>query len=167
MSTAVPVFLLLFTILSNSFYGAAGVTNPFTNSGAKIEKVTKNTLDEKYHVTLKYSPEPLKNGEPAFFMVNMFSNADGKQIRMRHVDCDFIILRDKQELYRLSSQYGEPQYHSINGIILASFNFNESGMYTVSIKITGELFIPINPVFANFSGIVTQEPGGIMKIAFT
>jgi hypothetical protein len=56
---------------------------------------------------LQYGPE-VKSGEPIFFMVNMFDNSKDKQIRMRHVDCDFIIQRDGIELFNMSSKYGEP-----------------------------------------------------------
>jgi hypothetical protein len=160
------VALLLLLVLQNS-PPSSGVTSPFTNSTAKIESVSKNTTAANYNVGLKYSQQPIKKGEPAFFMVDMSSITNGEYIRMRHVDCDFVILRDKQEMYKLSSQYGEPQFHSINGIMLASFDFKDVGTYTISIKITGELFIPISPVFANFSVVVAQEPDGNKRITIT
>jgi len=163
VSVLVSVVLLLLLVIQNSA-PISGVSSPFTNSSANIESVSKNATDAKYNVVLKYSQEPIKKGEPAFFMVDMFSNTNGEHTRMRHVDCDFIVLKDKQEMYKLSSKYGEPQFHSINGIMLASFDLNEPGTYTISIKITGELFIPISPIYANFSWVVAQEPGGIMKV---
>jgi hypothetical protein len=92
------------------------------------------------------------------------NNNKDKQIRMRHVDCDFIIQRDGIELFKMSTKYGEPFYHSINGVMLPSFRFSEPGNYTISVEIAAELFIPIGPVFANFSAIVTPTPDGDLKI---
>lgn len=85
-----------------------------------------------------------------FFMINLFENVGDKQIRMRHVDCDFIIQKDGIELFRMSTKYGEPFFHSINGVMLPSFKFTESGKYTISVEVAGIFFVPIEPVFANF-----------------
>ena len=97
-------------------------------------------------------------------MVNMFDNNKDKQIRMRHVDCDFIIQRDGIELFKMSSKYGEPFFHSINGVMLPSFRFSEPGKYTISVEIAAQLFIPIGPVFANFSAVVSPTADGNLEI---
>lgn len=165
VSVPLSVILLLLFIQNSAF--SSSVSSPFTNSSANIENISKNSTDAKYNIVLKYSQDPIRKGEQAFFMVDMFSNAHGEHNRLRHVDCDFIVLKDKQEIYKLSNKYGEPQFHSINGIMLASFDLSEPGNYTISIKITGELFIPISPVFANFSGVVTRGPGENMKVTIT
>ena len=83
---------------------------------------------------------------------------------MRHVDCDFIIQRDGIELFKMSSKYGEPFFHSINGVMLPSFRFSEPGYYTISVEIAGQLFIPIRPVFANFSAAVSPTADGNLEI---
>ena len=44
-------------------------------------------------------------------------------------------------------------FHSINGVMLPTYKFTEHGNYTISVEIAGILFIPIEPVFANFSAI--------------
>ena len=97
-------------------------------------------------------------------MVNLFENNGDKQIRMRHVDCDFIILKDGIELYKMSTKYGEPLFYAINGVILASFPFSQSGNYTISIEVAGQYSIPIIPVFANFSAMVSPTSDGSLKI---
>lgn len=140
--------------------------NPFSNNNAKINSITIQTSDGKYLVNLQYGSESVMKGQPTFFMVNLFSKSEGKDVRMRHVDCDFIILRNGIELFRLSTKYGEPLYHSINGVMLASFPFNETGNYGISIEIAGVYFIPIKPVFANFSALVTASSNGSVKISF-
>jgi hypothetical protein len=158
------LLLLLLLFLLQNLSPLSAVTSPFANSSSKIENISKSTPDAKYDVSLKYSQDAFAKGEPSFFMVNMFSNDDGGNTRLRHVDCDFVILRDENELFRLSKQYGEPLFHSINGVILASFHFVEAGNYTISIEIAGEYFIPITPVFANFSGVVTRSSDGNLRI---
>jgi hypothetical protein len=49
---------------------------------------------------------------------------------------------------------GEPFYHSINGVMLLSFRFSDSGEYTISVKIAAQFFITITPVFAIFSAAI-------------
>ena len=146
------VLLIFFTTFQNSF-SLVNSKSPFSESNAKIENISSSTSDGKYFVNLQYGPE-IKNGEPTFFMVNMFENNKDKQTSMRHVDCDFIIQRDGIELYKMSTKYGEPFYHSINGVMLPSFRFSDSGKYTISVEIAAQLFIPITPVFDNFSAAI-------------
>ena len=159
------VLLIFFTTFQNSF-SLVNSKSPFSESNAKIENISSSTSDGKYFVNLQYGPE-IKNGEPTFFMVNMFENNKDKQTSMRHVDCDFIIQRDGIELYKMSTKYGEPFYHSINGVMLPSFRFSDSGKYTISVEIAAQFFIPITPEFANFSAIVTPTPDGDLKITLS
>ncbi|MGH9973636.1 MAG: hypothetical protein ACRD93_07035 [Nitrososphaeraceae archaeon] len=48
--------------------------------------------------------------------------------------------------------------------MLSSFPFRDSGKYTISVEIAGQLFIPIIPVFANFSATVSPTADGNLKI---
>ena len=163
ISLIISLLLLLYiTTLQNSF-SLINTKSPFSESNAKIKNISSSTSDGKYFVNLQYGPE-VKSGEPTFFMVNMFDNNKDKQIRMRHVDCDFIIQRDGIELFKMSTKYGEPFFHSINGVMLPSFRFNETGKYTISVEIAGQLFIPIRPVFANFSAVVSPTADGNLEI---
>src|SRR5438093_9869545 len=154
--------LIYFTALQDSLW-LAGIQNPFSDSNAKIESISSRTSGGKYLVNLQY-PELTRKGEPSFFMVNLLHNSADKQSRVRHVDGDFIILRDGIELYKMSTKYGEPLFHSINGAMLPSFLFSEPGMYKISIEIAGDFFIPIKPVFANFSAMVSPTTHGNLKI---
>ena len=163
ISLIISVLLLLYiTTLQNSF-SLVNTKSPFSESTAKIKNISSSTSDGKYFVNLQYGPE-VKSGEPTFFMVNMFDNNKDKQIRMRHVDCDFIIQRDGIELFKMSTKYGEPFYHSINGVMLPSFRFSDSGKYTISVEIAAQFFIPITPVFANFSAVVSPTADGNLAI---
>ena len=160
--------LLLLSILSiTALHNSLSLINtksPFSESNAKIKNVSISTSDGKYFVNLQFGPEIVKSGETTFFIVNMFDDSKDKQIRMRHVDCDFIIQRDGVDLFKMSSKYGEPFFHSINGVMLPSFRFNETGKYTISVEIAGQLFIPIGPVFANFSAAVSPTADGNLQI---
>ncbi|TLX86973.1 MAG: hypothetical protein E6L04_03120 [Thaumarchaeota archaeon] len=157
------LLLLYITTLQNTF-SLVNSKCPFSESTAKIKSISSSTSDGKYFVNLQFGPEIVKSGEPTFFMVNIFDNNKDKQIRMRHVDCDFIISRDGIELFKMSSKYGEPFYHSINGVMLPSFRFSEPGNYTISVEIAAQLFIPIIPVFANFSAAVSPAADGNLEI---
>ena len=164
ISLIISLLLLLYiTTLQNSF-SLVNTKSPFSESNAKIKSISSSTSDGKYFVNLQFGPEIVKSGEPTFFMVNIFDNNKDKQIRMRHVDCDFIISRDGIELFKMSSKYGEPFYHSINGVMLPSFRFSEPGNYTISVEIAAQLFIPIIPVFANFSAAVSPAADGNLEI---
>ena len=75
-------------------------------------------------------------------------------------------LKEEIELFKISTKYGEPLFHAINGVMLASFPFSESGKYTISIEVAGQYFIPIKPVFANFSAMVTPtSDGNLIKLS--
>ena len=163
ISLIISLLLLLYiTTLQNSL-SLVNTRSPFSESNAKIKNISSTTSDGKYFVNLQYGPE-VKRGEPSFFLVNMFDNNNDKQIRMRHVDCDFIIQRDGIELYKMSTKYGEPLFHSINGAMLPSFRFSEPGNYTISVEIAAQFFIPIGPVFANFSAAVSPSADGNLEI---
>jgi len=157
------LLLLSITTLQNSF-SLINTKSPFSESNAKIKNISTSTSDGKYFVNLQFGPETVRKGELSFFMVNLFNNSGDKQIRMRHVDCDFIIQRDGIELFKMSTKYGEPFYHSINGVMLPSFPFSEPGNYTISVEIAAQLFIPMIPVFANFSAAVSPAADGNLEI---
>jgi hypothetical protein len=98
------ILLIFFTTFQNSF-SLVNTKSPFSESTAKIKNIASSTFDGKYFINLQYDPE-VKSGGPTFFMVNMLENNGDKQIRMRHVDCDFIIQRDGIELFKMSTKYG-------------------------------------------------------------
>jgi hypothetical protein len=157
------VLLLSITTHQNSF-SLINTKNPFSESSGKIKNISTNTSDGKYFINLHFGPEIVKSGEPTFFMVDMFDNNREKQIRMRHVDCDFIVQKDGIELFKMSEKYGEPFFHSISGVMLPYFRFDEPGKFSISVEIAGVLFIPMEPVFANFSAVVTPVAEGNLEI---
>lgn len=164
--TPAIIFLVLLTCFTTfqSSFSQINSQSPFSESNAKIQSVSRATSDGKYFVNLQYAPALLKKGEPTFFMANLFENTGEKQTRMRHVDCDFIIQRNGVELYKMSTKYGEPLFHSISGVMLPSFRFTEPGKYTISVEIAAVFFVPIEPTFANFSSVVSSAAAGNLEI---
>ncbi len=169
IQTSLVIFssLLVISAISQSSFSLMIANNPFGRSDVKIDSINRTTSDGRLVVDLEYSPELVKKGELTFFKVNLFDNISDKQNRTRHVDCDLIIMKDKTELFKTSTQYGEPLYHAINGVFLASFPFNETGKYTVSVEVAGIFFVPIKPVFANFTATVAPNSDGNLKINLT
>ena len=149
----VIVFFLQFIIvLSNSHIAYSLIANnPFAMNNAKIKGVKGTTHDGKYLVELEYSPEQAKKGQVTFLRIDLFDNLMNNQTRLRHVDCDLIIEKNKVELFKLSSKYGDSVYHSISGTILTSYQFNETGIYKISVKLEGINFTPIIPVLTSFN----------------
>ena len=73
----------------------------------------------------------------------------------RHVDFNFIVIKDGKEVFRASNQTGQPQIplHSIPGtmdIPLFTYEFEKTGEYTIKIPVFGILFNPIIPEEAEF-----------------
>jgi hypothetical protein len=73
----------------------------------------------------------------------------------RHVDFNFIVIKDGKEVFRASNQTGQPQIplHSIPGtmdIPLFTYDFQKIGKYTIKIPVFGILFNPIIPEEAEF-----------------
>ena len=99
---------------------------------------------------------PLSNvsGEEMHFRIGFLQpNTDELQ---RHVDFNFIVLKDGKEVFRASNQTGQPNIplHSIPGtmdIPLFTYNFQKSGEYTIKIPVFGILFNPIIPEEAEFT----------------
>lgn len=163
-SSLISLALFICFMTYQSAFSQTNSTSPFSTNGSKIEAVSAETVDGKYFINLQYAPELVRNGEPMFFMANLFENAGDKQVRLRHVDCDFIISKDGIELYRMSTQYGETFFHSINGVMLPTFKFTEFGKYTISIEIAGILFVPLQPKSVNFSAVASPTEEDSLEI---
>jgi hypothetical protein len=128
------IFISNLIIISETYQNSFSLIfakNPFGTGDAKIENVKQTASDGRLIINLEYSPSQFKKGELTFFKVNLYDNVGDKQTGTRHVDCDLIISKDNAELFRTSTQYGEPFYHAINGVFLSSFPFTDTGKYSV------------------------------------
>ena len=71
-------------------------------------------------------------------------------------DTDIMVYKDGNELYKASNAYSQPFVHTPNGIVLSSYNFPDSGQYTITVKILGINFMPVNVKQVNFIANVTD-----------
>lgn len=76
------ILLVSFTPIQTSF--SQSNTSPFAKANSEIKSVSGQTFDGRYSINMQYSPAIVGKGETVFFMVNLFDNAGGKQIRLRH-----------------------------------------------------------------------------------
>lgn len=153
-------------VLGNCHVGYSLIANnPFAMSNAKIKNVKGTTSDGKFLIELEYSPEQAKKGQVTFLRIDLFDNLMNNQTRLRHVDCDLIIEKDNIELFTLSSKYGESVYHAISGTFLASYLFNETGIYKISVELEGINFIPITPEFVKFNVAVPANSNENLRIS--
>jgi len=153
-------------VLSNSHIAYSLIANnPFAMNNANIKSVKGITHDGKYLVELQYSPEQAKKGQVTFLRIDLFDNLVNNQTRLRHVDCDLTIDKNNIELFKLSSKYGESLYHSISGTLLTSYQFDETGIYKISVKLEGINFIPIIPVFTSFNVSVPSNSSENLRIS--
>jgi hypothetical protein len=159
-------FLQFIVVLGNCHVGYSLIANnPFAMSNSKLKNVKGTIADGKYLIELEYSPEQAKKGQVTFLRIDLFDNLMNNQTRLRHVDCDLNIEKDNIESFKLSSKYGESVYHAISGTFLASYQFNETGIYKISAELEGINFIPITPVFANFNVVVPVNSNENLRIS--
>lgn len=165
---AFVISLQLIIILGQSHLGFSLIANnPFATNNANIKNVKSTTSDGKYLVEVQYSPDQASKGKVTFLRIDLFDYTMNNQTRLRHVDCDLIIEKNHSEVFKLSSKYGEPFYHSISGTFLASYQFNETGTYMMSVELSGVNFDPIAPVFVSFNVSVPDNETENLSISST
>jgi hypothetical protein len=79
-----------------------------------------------------------------------------KNILQRHIDFDFMILKEDRVIFRLSNMSGQPfiPIHSSRGweiVPVTLEDFTKSGEYIFKIVVHGISFNPITPEIAEFS----------------
>jgi hypothetical protein len=67
-----------------------------------------------------------------------------------HVDYDFAITKMNSEVFRASSETGQPLLHTAEGIVKIPYKFDQGGQYSIQISVMGINFIPIKPELALF-----------------
>ena len=98
----IVIFLQLIIVLGESQVGFSLVANnPFAMSNAIMKNVKGITPDGKFLIELEYSPEHAKKGQVTFLRIDLFDNLMNNQTRLRHVDCDLIIVKDNIEFIQV------------------------------------------------------------------
>ena len=138
--------------------------NPFYGLGnTKIYSVDSLTDDGTINIKLEYGPKTVQNGSPEFFKITLL-NKDTNE-RVLHVDCDVVISKNNIEFFKASNDFSLPFVHTANGVLLTSYNFQDSGDYVISVKIVGINFLPVNTKQVNFTtSISTSEDKHVINI---
>lgn len=100
---------------------------------------------------IKISPSvsPIKSQDEIKFKITFLQpNSDKIQV---HVDYDFIVFLDGDEIFSASKQTGQPLLHTAEGTVTIPYSFLSSGLYIVKISVLGINFVPINPESADFT----------------
>ncbi len=138
-------FLILGSFITITFLGGAtfadsfGVTDP-----SLVQSTTGGSLD----VNISPSPEVINTNDEVKFKINFFEPGTDK-IQV-HVDYDFQILNNGEEIFSAAKQISQPLLHTAEGSVTIPFTFSSSGDYSIKIPVLGINFIPINPEYAKF-----------------
>ena len=132
---------------NNPFYGQS--------NHATIKSVESLTDDNLINIRLQYAPAEFQVGSPEFFKSTLFYKDTNEPVL--HADTDIIVYKDGNELYKASNAFSQPFVHTPNGIVLSSYNFPDSGQYTITVKILGINFMPVNAKQVNFITNVTDS----------
>ena len=133
--------LLTITFIGGStFTDSFGVTNPNL-----IQPTSGGSLD----VSISPSPEVINTNEEVKFKVDFLEPGNDK-IQV-HVDYDFQILNNGDEIFSAAKQISQPLLHTAEGSVTIPFTFSSPGVYSINIPVLGINFIPLNPESAKFA----------------
>jgi hypothetical protein len=110
---------------------------------------TKAVTDGKsVNIDLQTQPFPItKNVDSQFIITFLQPSTQSVQV---HVDYDFAITKVNSEVFRASSETGQPLLHTAEGIVKIPYKFDQGGQYSVQISVMGINFIPIKTEQALF-----------------
>jgi len=121
----------------------------FTNSfGVTIPNLVQSTSGGSLDVSISPSPEIINTNEQVKFKVDFLEPGTDK-IQV-HVDYDFQILNNGEEIFSAAKQISQPLLHTAEGSVTIPFTFSSPGLYSINIPVLGINFIPINPESAKF-----------------
>ena len=100
------------------------------------------------------------DGGKASFKVSFLRH--GTNTLQEHVDYNFVIMKDGQQIFSAAAPLGQPSVHTVEGIVTipiptAPYKFPNNGGYSIEISVSGISFTPINTETATFSVTVTPE----------
>jgi len=103
-----------------------------------------NSLD----IGLQIQPFPITKNVDSQFMIK-FLQPSSQTVQV-HVDYDFAITKNKNEVFRASSTTGQPLLHTAEGTVKIPYKFTEGGEYSLQVSVMGINFIPIKTEQALF-----------------
>ena len=138
-------FIILGSFITITFLGGATFVNSF---GVMDPNLVKSTTDGSLDVNISPSPEIINTNDEVKFKINFFEPGTNK-IQV-HVDYDFQILNNGEELFSAAKQISQPLLHTAEGSVTIPFTFSSPGDYSINIPVLGINFVPINPESAKF-----------------
>ncbi len=143
-------FIILGCILTIIFIGGSTFTDSFgvTNTNS-IQSTTGKSLDVK----ISPSPSQVLNTTEVKFKVD-FLEPNTNKIQV-HIDYDFQILNNGEELFSAAKQISQPLLHTAEGSVTIPYTFSSPGVYSINIPVLGINFIPINPESVKFDFTIT------------
>jgi hypothetical protein len=149
-------FLQTSNTLNSTNSTAANRTNATAANSTQIPKSVQITTSDTKAATngtsvdidLQIQPFPVtKNGDTQFMITFLQPSTQSVQV---HVDYDFAITKMNSEVFRASSETGQPLLHTAEGIVKIPYKFDQGGQYSIQISVMGINFIPIKPELALF-----------------
>jgi len=138
-------FIILGSFITITFLGGATFVNSF---GVMDPNLVQSTTDGSLDVNISPSPEIIHTNDEVKFKINFFEPGTNK-IQV-HVDYDFQILNNGEEIFSAAKQISQPLLHTAEGSVTIPFTFSSPGDYSINIPVLGINFVPINPESAKF-----------------
>jgi hypothetical protein len=113
-----------------------------------LQSTTGGSLD----VNITSSPEVISTEKEVKFKINFLEPGTDK-IQV-HVDYDFQVFKNGEEVFSAAKQINQPLLHTAEGSVTIPFMFPSSGSYSIKILVLGINFIPINPEYAEFKFVI-------------
>lgn len=138
-------FILLGSILLVILIGSTTFVDSF---GITDSNLVKSTTGESLDVRVSPSPEVINTNDQVKFGIDFLQ--PGTENIQVHVDYDFQISSNGEEIFSAAKLTGQPLLHTAEGSVSIPFTFSSPGVYSINIPVMGINFIPINPETAKF-----------------
>jgi hypothetical protein len=138
-------FIILGSLLTITFIGGPTFTDSF---GVTDPNLVQPTSGGSLDVNISPSSKVINTNEEVKFKVDFLEPGTNK-IQV-HVDYDFQVLNNGEELFSAANQISQPLLHTAEGSVTIPFTFPSPGDYSINIPVLGINFIPINPESATF-----------------
>ena len=158
-SFAILVFIPMFIDSGFGFLQTSNTLNGTNATAANSTQISKpvqiTSSDTKaatngtsVDIGLQIKPFPVTKNVGTQFMIT-FLQPSTQSVQV-HVDYDLAISKMNSEVFRASSETGQPLLHTAEGIVKIPYKFDQEGQYSVQISVMGINFIPIKTEQALF-----------------
>lgn len=126
------------------------VNNTEISKAVQITGADSNvpTDGNSLNIDLQIQPFPITKSVDSQFMIT-FLQPSSQTVQV-HVDYDFSITNNNNEVFRASSITGQPLLHTAEGIVKIPYKFTQDGEYSLQVSVMGINFIPIRTEQALF-----------------